>query len=656
MAGVNDLSFKLTADVRDLEQGLNTAQKSLAKTATEANKLDSTLLKGANGGIKQSGAVLTDFNRIVQDLPFGFVGIQNNLGPLTESFGRLKEQTGSTGGALKALVSSLAGAGGFGFALSVVSSLITFATLGLSAWTRGFGNSKTAIDENTKSLKEAADAYKKIVSSVAQEVSKVEILVEAFKKENITRKEKQNIIEQLQNISPAYFSNLSKEKSSVEDVTRAYDAYSRSIVRSIELKVREGQLQKVIEERLALQDKSTRLTNIEVDENGKLRKSISAIWDADATGRKKSFENRLLTEEEQKRLNDLIRTEKELLSGISNLQLPQDFIKVDKVKKDIKSISDVLLELSREIDFFTAKGFAFNTDETKGKIQAITSAVERLIKDFKVAPDDTLIAKLLGTSLLGGQSGLPSNIPGAEGLRERYIKDLQQVLSKPGGSLTVTVPIIPKIEVGLSELKNQFFLRGEELRDALRKGLNSGLENMFENFVSQIGEELGNAISGISNAGDFFKGLFNVLGAGLKQLGQYFIQTAIEVEIFKEFITKNPYLALAAGVALIAIGAAIQNATAKKKAFASGGLVPGTGNRDSVDALLMPGEYVLTKAAVSRIGVGNLEAMNRGIVPSAASLPGISSGSMEHIVYGVIRGEDIYISNQRTGARRGRQG
>lgn len=584
MAGVNDLSFKLTADVRDLEQGLNTAQKSLAKTATEANKLDSTLLKGANGGIKQSGAVLTDFNRIVQDLPFGFAAIGNNLTQLPESFRRLKQETGSSGAAFKALLSSISGAGGIGFALSALTSAITFASLGFGAWTRGLTGNKQALDENAKSAKKLADEYSSIVGSISKEVSQVEILVESFKKENLTRKEKANIIEQLQRISPAYFANLDKEKTTVEQVTLAYENYSRSILRAIELKVREADLEKVIKRRLELQDQGAKKTIIEVDANGKLKKSINAVWDADATGRKASFNDLVLTQDQQRELNNLLITEKELLKDIANLKMPQDFTKVDKV----------------------------------GKVK----------KDKK----------------------------GVEGLKNRYIKDLEQVLSKPGGSLTVTVPIIPKIEVGLSELKNQFFLRGEELRDALRKGLNSGLENMFENFVSQIGEELGNAISGISNAGDFFKGLFNVLGAGLKQLGQYFIQTAIEVEIFKEFITKNPYLALAAGVALIAIGAAIQNATAKKKAFASGGLVPGTGNRDSVDALLMPGEYVLTKAAVSRIGVGNLEAMNRGIVPSAASLPGISSGSMEHIVYGVIRGEDIYISNQRTGARRGRQG
>jgi hypothetical protein len=132
----------------------------------------------------------------------------------------------------------------------------------------------------------------------------------------------------------------------------------------------------------------------------------------------------------------------------------------------------------------------------------------------------------------------------------------------------------------------------------------------------QFGEALGNAITGTAEIGNIFNGLFKAIGAGLKQLGGYFIQTAIQVKIFKELITKNPYLAIAAGVALIALGQVISNATSKKQAFATGGLVGGTGNRDTVNAMLTPGEFVITKSAVQRIGVDRLAAMNKGAAPT----------------------------------------
>ena len=46
--------------------------------------------------------------------------------------------------------------------------------------------------------------------------------------------------------------------------------------------------------------------------------------------------------------------------------------------------------------------------------------------------------------------------------------------------------------------------------------------------------------------------------------------------------------------------------------FASGGHVPGFGNGDKVSARLTPGEFVMRKSAVQRIGVGNLYSLNRG--------------------------------------------
>jgi hypothetical protein len=44
--------------------------------------------------------------------------------------------------------------------------------------------------------------------------------------------------------------------------------------------------------------------------------------------------------------------------------------------------------------------------------------------------------------------------------------------------------------------------------------------------------------------------------------------------------------------------------------FARGGMVPGTGNRDTVPAMLQPGEFVIRKSSVNNLGASNLAAMN----------------------------------------------
>ena len=62
---------------------------------------------------------------------------------------------------------------------------------------------------------------------------------------------------------------------------------------------------------------------------------------------------------------------------------------------------------------------------------------------------------------------------------------------------------------------------------------------------------------------------------------------------------------------------------ARTRGFATGGLVPGQGNRDTVPAMLTPGEFVIRKSSVNSIGAGNLAGMNYsrgGKIPGVAYL------------------------------------
>jgi len=54
--------------------------------------------------------------------------------------------------------------------------------------------------------------------------------------------------------------------------------------------------------------------------------------------------------------------------------------------------------------------------------------------------------------------------------------------------------------------------------------------------------------------------------------------------------------------------------------FATGGVVPGTGNRDTVPAMLTPGEFVIRKSSVSKIGAGTLAQMNNNRYASGGTV------------------------------------
>src|SRR5574343_915638 len=144
------LRLHVTVNNKTAIAGLKQTEAELGKVAAASLKTGAAVKSGSN----QAANALTNLGRVAQDAPFGFIGIQNNLNPLLESFQRLKIESGSTGGALKALAGSLIGPAGLGLALSVGSALIV-----------AFGDKLTEASKETKMLD---SAQKQLVDTLSK--------------------------------------------------------------------------------------------------------------------------------------------------------------------------------------------------------------------------------------------------------------------------------------------------------------------------------------------------------------------------------------------------------------------------------------------------------------------------------------------------------
>lgn len=95
------------------------------------------------------------------------------------------------------------------------------------------------------------------------------------------------------------------------------------------------------------------------------------------------------------------------------------------------------------------------------------------------------------------------------------------------------------------------------------------LTPVINSALSGIGHALGDAISGVRSLGD---GLLSVLGGVLVQLGEMLITAGLGVEAFKKSLQSlNGYVAIAAGVALVALGSAIAGGIRNLGATSGGG-------------------------------------------------------------------------------------
>ena len=211
----NEIKLIINADASGLDKATNSAVKSL------------TQINQASGKAQYA---LTNLSRVASDAPFGFIAIQNNLDPLLSSFGQLQKETGSVGGALKALGSSLAGPAGIAVGFSVVSALVTTAI-------QKYGSLGAAVDALFNSLDATAQAQQNITNefvksdaSVKSQLESLNVLVKVYDDVNTTEEGRKNIMQKIRSEYAKYLPDLDKEKITISDIKDNYAILSQTLI------------------------------------------------------------------------------------------------------------------------------------------------------------------------------------------------------------------------------------------------------------------------------------------------------------------------------------------------------------------------------------------------------------------------------------------
>ena len=129
--------------------------------------------------------------------------------------------------------------------------------------------------------------------------------------------------------------------------------------------------------------------------------------------------------------------------------------------------------------------------------------------------------------------------------------------------------------------------------------------------VSQAVVDIGNSL-----ASNISSGLSDILD-GTKSISQGFKDMALSIVKSIEQIIIKMLVQIALMQLLNAISGGtgaiggVSVAALAGLGRAEGGIIPGEGNRDSVPAMLTPGEYVINKRSAQKIGYGRLERLNR---------------------------------------------
>jgi hypothetical protein len=355
---------KLKAQLHDVN--LSPFEKSIAsagRAAQGAGNKFNPLKRGA------SEAMLATVNlgRVMQDLPFGFLGIANNLNPLLESFQRLSKESGGLKGAMKALAGSVMGAGGIGLALSAFQFIALGGVDAVAKMFSGVDKAKTKADK----LREAANAAKqaaqdfvdglnditqsrlKGTQSAQEELTKLSLLYDASQNQNISLSNRKKIVDELQAQYPKYFKNLSDETILAGGAKDAYLKLADAILATSRAQAEREKLVDIQKQILTSEEQTTDALRNQLF-------AVQAINKAKASGRKETIVSATGEERMTSFGADMVQLEKNLKDATEN---------VNKSYKEKVSLLQRATNLSKDLNQVVEKDPTVLLGDPAGKLK-----------------------------------------------------------------------------------------------------------------------------------------------------------------------------------------------------------------------------------------------------------------------------------------------
>lgn len=291
---------------------------------TNMNRFNNALIKTEQTAAKFNKTATRDFtglSRVIQDLPFGFIGIQNNITQL------------------------LPAAGGLGLALSAIISAVTFAQVGFRNWTRGLTDNKEAIDANKKAVEE-------LHNSAGKEIGQLTVLATVAADVNASMSNRLTAVKTLQKEFPQYFANLSQEQILNGQVATAIQDTAKALYIKAAVQQKESQLGP-----LAAQLFDLRQQRAELEKQEATLKRMNAI-----SGR--------------------TRTRQGIVSSLIGAG-SQDRKAVADVTRQIAELDKVLLPIQGQIKGITQGIIDLANQSSGGLFDPVIEKVKKAKKEFK---------------------------------------------------------------------------------------------------------------------------------------------------------------------------------------------------------------------------------------------------------------------------------
>jgi len=600
--------------------GVDPLDKRILDLKGDYDRLKQSLSSG-EAPLRQSSRQWTNIALVIQDLPYGFRAIQNNL---------------------PALIGGVAGLGGAAYlAFSVIVAGLTF-----------YDEAQRKAAAENKKLKESQDEYAKSLTestgNAYSEITAMKSLVEIAGSSNEAMDKRLIAVDKLQKEYPGYFGNLSKEQILNGNVASATFDVANAILARARARVMEERVGKLTtqqldaeRDRIALQKENITLTNEKIkllnetnsEETDALNiaSDMKLLDEGNAAAKIRLNEVNNLIRDNTAKINKLSLIEnaaslesvaiRQKLNGVKSesIKLDQQITKPDTVKKEKEKVFDLL---NYTKTYYDAK-LAFAIDDEKEQIQILNEEQAaydamfalKIISDIEYAKRSAEVYKQLyaiRNNLAKQQETEDKKISDRELQNSldalKIESDVAMKIANSTGKSTASerIAILEQYKTALYDLASMGGWTAEQLdkiSDALIRvdgeikgsqdnlkdykitwtdtmnSINKSILDFVANSINYLAESLGKALAGENIK--VFKGLALILADSLIDIGKALVAYALPVLLALTLLKKpsipTAIAAIAAGTAAIVAGSFLKSKLSKDNTqkFANGGIISG---------------------------------------------------------------------------------
>lgn len=435
--------------------------------------------------------------------------------------------------------------------VAVLANPYTALAVALSAVALAFGSYYLAAGDAVKITRNLNEVRKQAASIVAQERAELDTLVKAAQNDKLSKEQRLDAINKLNALSPEYLGNLNLESINTDKAATSIKNYVDQINKKALAQAAAAKKQELYAQLIEKQNEPLRA------QVGFLQDSSDAFF-------------------------ELFGVETKYFNGVEdfNKKLQERIDKNEITEKQANNLRAAYKDL---------------IDDRNADVSAIEKQISALDKYIDVTNAATASSEVLKES-----------------------QNNKDPLSTEGGRRTVTtVNEINTISSAnpLGEISSELSLSNDKIQEELstaqanflnfKIGFTQIVQDTAQQALAGFGELIAGLASGADGIGSIGSFILDTFGGLAIQVGKLAITIGAAVEGIKTaLLSLNPVVAIAAGVALVAIGSLakaqasqIASGTSNIPKFATGGFVPGnltTGDRTLIRA--NAGELVLNAA------------------------------------------------------------